>query len=508
MPANVVYLGIDLGTSSVKALLVDQVGTLLGTGVATYPVQRPRPGYAEQDPDEWWRATAVATRQAIAAAGSPTITAVGMTGQMHGTVLLGRDGHPLAPAIIWMDQRSSREVSDLTAAIGAAQLIEITGSPLATGFQAATLQWLQQASPAVWSHVDRVLLPKDELRRRLTGDIATDPSDASGTLLLDVRSRDWSEPILAAAGLSRDRLPPVRPSATVAGHITAAAAAHLGIAAGIPVVTGAGDAPVAALGAGAVSGDTLFLTLSSGAQTLVPSDDVVIDPRGRLHTFCSTSEPDQPGAAWYQMGATLAAGLALRWLRDNVFALQGEDALDQMTAWAGTVPPGANGLVVVPYLLGERTPHMDPSARGVIVGLTAAHGRGELVRATMEGVVFACMEASVALQEIGAAPKTIVIAGGGSRSALWLRIIADVFGLPVRPLVSADQSAVGAAMLAATGTGDISLVEAPRRWPRYGPLIEPDAITHQRYAELWPIFRAAYRKHQQDFRTLAEIEER
>ncbi|MGI8642801.1 MAG: xylulokinase [Thermomicrobiales bacterium] len=505
MPAKRAYAGIDLGTSSVKVVVVDDVGNVLGAGQADHPVQRPHPGFAEQEPDAWWRATALATQQALAAAGRPDIAAMGLTGQMHGAVLLDHHDLPLAPAIIWMDQRSGDQVGELTDGIGRQSLIEITGSPLATGFQAVTLKWLQRHEPGRWDQISRVLLPKDELRRRITGEIATDPSDASGTLLHDVRTRDWSETILGALGLSRDHLPTVQPSTASAGAVSAEAAAHLGIAAGIPVVTGAGDAPAAALGAGVVSGETLFLTLSTGAQVLVPRDHVVVDAAGRLHTFCATSEPDETGASWYQMGATLAAGFALRWLRDNIFGLGGEDGIERMTTWAADVPPGSNGLVVVPYLLGERTPHMDPSARGVIVGLTAVHGRGELVRATMEGVVFACREAFTALQENGATPGRIVVAGGGSRSSLWLQIIADVFGLPVQPLTTADQSTMGAAMLAAIGTGEIGFAEATARWPEYGEVVKPDGSAGDRYDDLMAVFRAAYEKHREDFRVLEAI---
>lgn len=502
MAAKRAYLGIDLGTSSVKVLVVDAAGGVLGAGQAGYPVQRPHPGFAEQDPDAWWQATRLATRRALTAAGKPNIAAVGVTGQMHGTVLLDRHDSPLAPAIIWMDQRSGAQASELTDGIGRKTLLQITGSPLATGFQAATLKWLQVHKPGQWEQISQVLLPKDELRRRITGEMATDPSDASGTLLLDVRTRDWSEPILDNLNISRGQLPPVQPATFVAGAITPGTAADLGLTAKIPVVTGAGDAPAAALGAGVVSAETLFLTLSTGAQVLVPTNEVVIDPAGRLHTFCAASEPGGPEAAWYQMGATLAAGLALRWLRDNIFGLDAEDALEAMTDWAANVLPGSNGLVVVPYLLGERTPHMDPSARGVIVGLTAAHGRGELVRATMEGVVFACREAFTALQENGATPRRIVVAGGGSRSALWLQIIADVFGLPVQPLKTADQSAIGAAMLAAIGTGEVSFNEATAQWPVYGTIVEPNQAAGQQYAALLPIFRTAYGKHREDFRLL------
>jgi xylulokinase len=505
MPATHAYLGLDLGTSSVKALAVDGSGQVLGVGSAEYPVHRPHPGHAEQDPDDWWEGTIAATRQALSDAAKPEIVAIGITGQMHGTVLLDADEQPLGRAIIWMDQRSEREVPEITGMVGRERLLELTGSPLATGFQAATLHWVRRREPSRWDNLRRILPPKDELRRRLTGVIATDPSDGSGTLLLDVQTRDWSETMLDATGISREHLPLVCPSHAVSGTLTANAAKAMGLSAGIPVITGAGDAPAAALGAGVASGERLLVTLSTGAQVLVPTRDIQIDREGRLHTFCAAIEPGHDGAAWYQMGAVLAGGLALHWLRDNVFALDGNDALSRMTTWADEAPPGASGLIMLPYLIGERTPHMDPIARGVIIGLTAAHGRGELVRATMEGVAFACLDAFTVLQGAGARPSRIIVAGGGSRSTLWLQIIADIFGMPVQPLLTADQSAIGAAMLAAIGTGASSFAAAISDWPVYGQVLEPHPATHRLYRELFPIFRSAYQHHREDFQTLSRI---
>ena len=498
------YAGIDLGTSAVKVLVLDAAGMVIGRGEASYPVDRPRPGWAEQDPGAWWAATGVACRAAIAGLDPRRVAAVGVTGQMHGTVLLDAAGRPVRPAIIWMDQRSTAEVAEITATVGRDRLIGITGSPLVTGFQAASVAWCRRHDPHTWDRVRRIALPKDALRLRMTGEWRTDASDASGTLLLDVLERDWSETLLAAAGIDRETLPPVGPSTAGAGTLRSEAAALLGLPAGTPVVAGAGDAPAAALGAGVVGPDTLFLTISTGSQVLVPAPEPRIDPAGRLHTFCAAPGPDE-AAGWYVMGASLAAGLAMHWLRDQVFALGGPDALDRMTAWAQEVPAGANGLLFVPYLLGERTPHMDSEARGTLLGLTAAHGRGDLVRAVMEGVVFATRDASLALTETGAAPERIVVAGGGSRSPLWLQMIADIHGRPVTPLATADQSAVGAALLAAAGTGGHSLVDLARSWPVLDQTVQPDEDRHRRYAELFPIYRSMYAKHREDFAALGRM---
>ena len=504
------FLGIDLGTSAVKVLVLTADGRVVGEGAAEYPILRPEPGAAEQHPEDWWRATLAATRRALAAAGPDTarrVAGIGLAGQMHGTVLLGAADEVLAPAIIWADTRAAAEVADLTAQVGAARLIEIAGSPVAAGFQAATVRWLQQHRPELWRRVRRVLLPKDYLRRRLTGTLAADPSDGSGALLLDVRRRDWAPELLAALRLDPALLPPVRPSAAAAGELRPEAAADLGLPAGLPVATGGGDAPCAALGAGAVERDTLLLTFSTGAQALIPLTEVRTDPRGRLHTFCHVVEPGAERPGWYAMGATMAAGLALRWLRDSVFALAGEDAFDRMTTMAEAVPAGARGLLFAPYLAGERTPHLDPRARAVFLGLTTHHGRAELVRAVLEGAAFAAYDAFLALQDLGADPARIVVAGGGARSALWRRLVADLFALPVLPLATADQSAVGAALLGAAAAGALEPVAGARAWARYGDPTEPDPAATARYRELFAIYRTIYDKHRDDFAKLATLGE-
>jgi xylulokinase len=501
------FLGIDLGTSSVKVLLVTDAGEVLSQGSAEYPLDRPRPDRAEQDPERWWQATVAAVRQTLAgiAAGSISIAAIGLSGQMHGTVLLDRAGHSLAPAVIWPDQRSRDQVREITGLIGAERLIELSGSPAATGFQAATLRWVRQEQPDLWQQVGMILLPKDYLRWRMTGEFQTDPSDGSGTLLLDVHHRDWSEELLAALDIDRAKLPPVQPSTALAGQLQRRAAETLGLPPGMPVVTGAADTAASLLGAGIVADQTLLVMISSGGQLILPATEVRVDPAGRLHTFCAAVTPavDQPG--WYLMAAMLAAGLALRWLRDQVLGRPGELAYPEMTAWAANVPAGSNGLLFLPYLLGERTPHMDPRARGLFLGLSANHGRAEFVRSVLEGVALACYDAYQVLAELGARPEGIVMAGGGARSRLWQQIVADMFGLPVRRLDVGDQSALGAALLAGTGVGQLDPVETTQRWARYGPPLEPDQQQQAVYQDMLSLFRDAYQKHRTDFHRLQEL---
>jgi len=503
-------LGIDLGTSSVKVLLATETGQILGWGSAEYPIYRPQPDWAEQHPDDWWWATVTAVRQALASVQDTpvSILAVGLSGQMHGTVLLDEADQVLAPAVIWPDQRSQRQVQEITDLVGAERLIELTGSPVATGFQAATMRWVQQERPDLWRQTHSILLPKDYLRYRLTGDYHADPSDGSGTLLLDVRRRDWSPEVLAALGIDAAQLPPVQLSTAVAGPLSRQAAEALRLPAGIPIVTGAADTACGAVGAGIVNDQTLLLTISTGGQIILPVPDVQIDRAGRIHTFCGALPPGPNQAGWYQMAAILSAGMALRWLRDRVFCmshLAGEVAYAQMTAWAETVEAGADGLLFLPYLMGERTPHMDPQARGLFLGLTASHGRAELVRAVMEGVALACCDAYQVLAELGARPEHIIMAGGGARSQLWQRIVADVFGLPVQQLEVGEQSALGAILLAGGGVGLFDPGSTAQMWAAYGPLVEPDGQRHALYQTLLPLFCSAYQKHREDFRQLRTL---
>ena len=494
-------IGIDLGTSSVKVLVIAEEGQILGRGAAEYAIERPRPDWAEQSPDKWWDATVTAVRKATLGLDARTgvIDAIGLSGQMHGTVLLDEAGHLLNPAVIWPDRRSRRQVAEITGIIGAQRLISLTGSPLATGFQAATIRWFQQERPALWREVSTILTPKDTLRWRLTREFGSEPSDGSGTLLLDIHQRDWSADVLSAIGIDAGLLPKIRPSTAVAGYLTKEAAGELGLPAGIPVFSGAADTACGLLGAGVVDEGSLLLTISSGGQLVTPASKVEVDLEGRLHAFCSALEPtgEQPG--WYQMGAILAAGLSLRWLRDQVLEMRQKEAYETMTAMAGEAPAGANGLLFLPYLLGERTPHMDPRARGLFLGLTVAHGRPEMIRAVMEGVALACYDAYETLIEVSTEAAQIVVAGGGARSRLWRQIIADVFGLPVRPVALEEQSALGAALLAGGGLNIFEPATAAREWAGYGPDVEPDARAHEQYGQLLSLFRDAYQKQSQDF---------
>lgn len=497
-------LAIDLGTGSVKALLTDPACTVLGTASSAYPVDRPRDGWAEQNPDDWWRATVEAVRDVLATAGDVEVAGIGLSGQMHGTVLLGHDLRPVRPAIIWEDRRSVAQVRELTERIGADAIIRTCGSPLATGFQAATLAWLIEHEPETIERTVAVLLPADEIRYRLTGELATDPSDASSTLLFDIERREWSPAMTDAVGIDIGLLPRIRPATAVSGMLTESAAAELGLAAGIPVAGGGADAPLAALAAGAMASETLLLTISTGSQAILPASQPAVDPEGRIHTWCSLADLGSGLPTWYQMGATLASGRALRWVREEVFGSTTSDLESAVAA----IPPGADGLLFLPYLNGERTPHMDPDASGAFLGLKAHHGQADLTRAVMEGSVFALLDAFEVLRELGGAPQRIVLAGGGARSRAWTQIVADVFDMPVDPLEASEGSAMGAAIVAGTMLGWFDLAKGAERSARFGPRVEPNVNAVAIYRELHPVFQHAYQVLRDDLHTLGDIASR
>jgi xylulokinase len=486
-------LGIDLGTSKVKVVLVDESGDILGRGSGDYPLLTPQPGWVEQEPQAWWRATVKAVRQSLN--GKKTkeaILGIGISGQMHGTVLLDQGNRPLHPAVIWPDQRSSRQVEEITQLIGSERLIEVTGSSLATGFQAATIRWFQQEESKIWNQVHRVLLPKDYLRWRMTGKIASEASDGAGTLLLDGQKRDWSQLLLNVLQIDPCILPTIQPSLSVAGWLRPEAAAEMGLPSGISVITGAADTASSLLGAGITSSKNLLLTISTGGQLILPSSEFTVDNRGRVHTFCSALRPNSNQAGWYLMGATLSAGQSLRWLRDNVFTLEGGNAYQRMTSLAEQVPIGANGLIFWPYLLGERSPLMDPHARGMFVGLTIRHKRADLIRSVMEGVTFSLYEAYLVMVEAGIQPERLILAGGGSRSRLWQQMVADVFGLPVAKLRIEEQSALGAALLAGAGIGLFDITDASQKWAKYDAPTDPNLTDRARYLEILSLYRSIY----------------
>jgi len=493
--AGPLLLGIDLGTSAVKVLVVDAEGRVAGQGRAEYAVDQPGPDRAEQDPASWWRCVVEAVRDALAPAGQGVagrVAAIGLSGQMHGAVLVDRAGAVIGPAVIWPDRRSRKEVEALTAAIGRERLIDAIGGPLATGFQAATLRWLFAHEPDRAARIDTVLAPKDWLRLVLTGERATDPSDGSGTGLFDVRTRAWWPPMLDAVGLDPSVLPSIQDGPAVAGRLRPATAVELGLPPGVPVAVGAGDTACGLLGSGLVEPGGVLVSISTGSTVVLPVRDVSVDPTGHTHTLCGALPPSPRAAGWYRMGATLSAGAALRWLRDAVLDLDTPDAYDRMVDWAAASPPGARGLIFLPYLAGERSPGLGVEARGAFVGLTAGHDRGDMVRAVLEGVTIATLDAATAVAASSGLPDLLVVAGGGARSALWTGIVADVFGRRVRRLDSEEGAARGACLLAGAAARLLDVSDAAVSWARLGDPIEPDRVRHERYAAVRDVSTATH----------------
>lgn len=496
-------LGIDLGTSNAKAVIVSLDGAVVAEATRPIPMLTPEPGAAEQDPAAWWAATVGAVRAALGddAMRRRVISAIGVAGQMHGTVLVDRQGEPTRAAITWADTRATDALATIERTLGRERVVAITGSAPALGLTAPSLLWLREVDPHAWGRAAMVLLPKDLLRWWLTGEHATDPSDASGTLLYDVSSRRWSEELLAALGLPETLLPPLRESAEVAGTLCRGAAEELGLPVGLPVVTGAGDTPAAALavgviapgtGASAAAGSVGSISLGTAGQVVVATGRPLIDGRGRVQALVHAL----PGT-WYLMAAILTAGSALAWLATLLRpSMALADAIAELDTLAGTVPAGARGVLFAPYLRGERSPHGDPAVRGAFTGLESSHGAAELARAVMEGVAFALHDGQRVMDELGAPLDRIVLSGGGARSATWSRIVAGVFGVPVERRPEAGGSAVGAALLAGIGTGRMSPLDRARQLTGIGP-DSPTAVRAtrdevDRYAESGARFRALY----------------
>ena len=490
-------IGIDLGTQSAKTAVLDDQGKVRALAQREYPIETPRVGWAEQDPQTWWKATCETVQEAIANAhiAASDIRGVGLSGQMHGTVCLDREGHPVRPAIIWADGRSAQEVDELVAEIGRERLGQLTANPLAAGFMAATVRWLLRHERDTLWHTSNLVLPKDYVRLRLTRQIATDVTDAAGTLLFDVANRRWSDEMVEAVGIDRGLLPRVVESQEVCGTVTRRAARDTGLAVGTPVVAGGGDQPVSAIGNGVIAPGVILSTIGSGGQLFTPLDEPAYDAELRTHTLCHAV----PGR-WFAMGAILSAGLCLRWLRDQVFGGLDLD-YEALSAAAAEVEPGAEGLLFLPHLLGERTPHMDARARGVFFGLALRHERSHLIRAVMEGVAFAMRDSLEIFRSFGVSTQRIIAAGGGARSPVWRQIQADVFGSPLVSVSTTEPAACGAAILAGIGAGifpDAEHVagELGRVTDATDPIpgnVERYERLHQVYRTLYPSLKDAYR---------------
>ncbi len=467
-----VCVGIDVGTTAAKAVAVAPNGDVVARAERAYPLATPHPGWSEQDPDAWWQATEEVLRDVSA---GRDVVGIGLSGQMHGLVALDADDHVVRPAILWNDQRTAEECAEIESRIGVERLIELTGNRALTGFTAPKLLWLRRHEPDVYGRIARICLPKDYVRLRLTGAWATDVADASGTLLLDVAGRRWSRDVLDALGIPADWLPPVLESPTVSGEAPG----------GVPVAAGAGDCAAAALGVGIDRPGPLSIVLGTSGVVFAALPAYRPEPEARVHVFCHAV----PGT-WHAMGVMLSAAGSLQWFRDR---LAPGTSFDDLVVEAASWRPGADGLVFLPYLAGERTPHADPSARGAFVGLALHHDRGALVRAVLEGVAFGLRDSLDLLRSLGVDTDVARVSGGGARGGEWLRIVASVLGIALETTVSEEGSAYGAALLGGVAGGVFADAhDAVARCVRASARVEPDPSLVDVYTSLHARYRALY----------------
>ena len=504
------YIGVDIGTSGTKTVLFDKTGNVIASALQEYPLYQPQNGYAEQRPEDWLEATVSTIAQVMAKSSveAAQVKGVGLSGQMHGLVMLDEQDIVIRPAIIWCDQRTAKECEEITQKVGAERLIQITANPALTGFTASKILWVRNHEPENFARCTKILLPKDYVRYMLTGAFATEVSDASGMQLLDVPDRCWSDEVLEKLEIPKSMLAKVYESPDITGYITAAMAARTGLAEGTPVVGGAGDNAAAAVGTGVVENGKAFTTIGTSGVVFAHSDEIAIDPKGRVHTFCCAV----PGA-WHVMGVTQAAGLSLKWFRDNFCAAEketaaamGKDPYFLMDQEVEQVPIGAGKLLYLPYLMGERTPHLDPQVRGAFVGLSAVHGKKEMLRAVMEGVAFSLNDCKNIIQEMGIPVDDMMACGGGGTSPLWRQMLADLYRCPVKTVASKEGPALGVAILAMVGTGAYpSVAEACRAIIRTDKTQQPIPENSDRYAPFYDLYTKLYPAMKDSFKELQEI---
>ena len=480
------FLGLDIGTSGVKALLVDETGTGVASAQVPLALATPQPGWAEQHPDDWWRATIDVIAAVRAARPDADIAAVGLSGQMHSSVFLDADAQVVRPALLWCDGRTTAECAEIVERVGGeAQLRDWVCNPALEGFTLPKLLWLRTREPEAFARVRTVMLAKDFIRLRLTGRVSTEPSDASGTLMFDSVRGVWQPELLRAVGVSTSLLPPVDASHAVHGTVTEGAARITGLRAGTPVVGGGADNACGAAGVGVVSPGSGVASWGTSGTVLAPVSRPVVDPATRAHTFAHVA-PE----TWYVMGVVLQAGGAFAWYREHLARGESDQALD---AEAARIAPGADGVTFVPYLQGERTPHRDASARGAFIGLSLAHTRAHCTRAVLEGVCFAMKDSLQILESLGVAPRELLLTGGGARSAFLRTLQAEIYDRPVGTATREEGPAYGAALLAMVGAGaHPTLAVAAQATVARGEMLEPAAGAWLAYAPAYARFRAAY----------------
>ncbi len=506
-----IFLGIDIGTSGTKTLAVGEQGQILAAATAEYPIYHPKPLWSEQDPEDWWQATVKTVRAVIKKAKlkPADVKAIGLSGQMHGSVFLDKNNRVIRKALLWNDQRTAAECQEIERrAGGRAELIRMVANPALTGFTAPKILWLRNHEPKNFAKTAKVLLPKDDIRRRLTGNFASEVSDASGMLLLDVANRRWSTELLSKLELDRSLLGDLYESEEVTGNLTREAAAELGLSTDCLVVGGAGDNAAGAVGNGIVTTGTLWTSIGTSGVMFAHSDTVQVDPLGRLHTFCHAVR-----GKWHLMGVNLSAGGCLQWFRNQLCQAEmaaakksKKEPYDLLTDEAAAIAPGSQGLFFLPYLSGERTPHADPVARACFIGLTLAHSRGHMVRAVLEGVTYALRDSLAIVNQLGVPVRQIRASGGGARSPLWRQIQADVLGHKVVSLKAEEGPAYGVALLAAVGAGTFkSVEEACAATIRVATTTAPKAKARGVYDAAFPVYQDLYQSLKDDFQRIAAL---
>ena len=503
-------VGIDLGTSGTKTVLFDCTGKVIASATVEYPMYQEHNGWAEQDPQDWWNATCQTLKAVVEKSGvnNGDIKAVGISGQMHGLVMLDKEGRVLRRSIIWADQRTAKQCQEMTELVGKERMIEITANPAMTGFTASKILWVRENQPEIYAQCAHILLPKDYVRYEFTGEFATEVSDASGMQLLDVPGRCWSQEVLEKLDIDPALLSKVYESPEVTGEITQKAAALTGLKAGTLVVGGAGDNAAAAVGTGVVRDGKAFTTIGTSGVVFTHTDKISIDPQGRVHTFCCAV----PGA-WHVMGVTQGAGLSLKWFRDNfcqaekdTAAGMGVDPYYLMDKEAERSPIGCNRLLYLPYLMGERTPHLDPYCRGVFFGLSAMHTKWDMLRAVMEGVTYSLRDCMEVLRGMGVDIGEMLACGGGGSSPLWRQMLADTYNCPVRTVKSKEGPALGVAILAGVGAGLYpSVQEACDAMIQVNEPQAPILENVPQYEAFYQVYKTLYPAMQSSFKSLAQL---
>jgi len=500
-----VFIGVDIGTSGTKSIAIDSTGRILAESTASYPLYQPKPLWSEQDPNDWWKATVQTIQDVIKTANlkASDAKAIGLSGQMHGAVFLDAKCNVIRPAILWNDQRTTQECLDIEAAAGSrSELIKQVANPALTGFTAPKILWLRNNEPFNFAKIAKVLLPKDEIRRRLTGEFATDVSDASGMLLFDVANRTWSKTLLAKLDLPETWFAKAYESHEVTGKLTAEAASLLGLTTDCVVVAGAGDCAAGAIGNGIVAEGLVSTSIGSSGVVFAHSNEFAVDPSGRLHTFCHAVK-----GKWHLMGVNLASGACLQWFRNNLCLTDDSSIYAKLTEEANAIASGSAGLFFLPYLSGERTPYADPNARGCFIGLTLSHGRGHLVRAIMEGVTYSLNDSLAIMHELKIPVAEIRASGGGAKSDLWRQIQADIFNKEVSLLTAEHGAAYGVALLAAVGNGTFASVEeACEATISIRGRSKPNNSATRYYQQTLPIYQRLYQSLKDNFKQIAALE--